>query len=157
MIKLILLSVCFAVYTCVNAQLSFLMLEKKNRGKNAYYKSGDIISFRAGERKNRITGEIVSINDSTIVFKGFEIRVGDIKSLYIDDKTKWWLRYKVQQLCLVGGGGYLLLDTINHGELHENTLLVSGALIGIGLLAKALIGNRIKIQGRTKLRIIELI
>lgn len=88
--------------------------------------------------------------------KDFEVRVSEISSLYIDEKTRWWLRYKIEQLSLITGGGYLLLDIINTGELNNKTLIVSGSLIGVGLIARALIGNRIKIKGRTKLRVLEI-
>lgn len=133
-----------------------LMLQKQNKNKNAYYKTGDIISFGTNEKKSRITGEIVDLKDSVIVFRGYEINVKEITHLYIDEKTKWWLRYKVEQLSLIAGGGYLVLDVINTGQLNSDALIVSGTLIGVGLLAKLFIGNKISIKGRTKLRIIEL-
>lgn len=98
----------------------------------------------------------MELKDSIIVFKGFKLNVDEISSLYIDEKTRWWLRYKVQQLSLIAGGGYLLLNLINNGEISEDDLIISGTLIGVGLIAKFLIGNRIKIKGRTKLRIVRL-
>src|SRR5258705_243743 len=52
--------------------------------------------------------------------------------------------------------GYLTLDLINNGEISRETLVISGTLIGVGLIGKLLIGNRIKIRGRTKLRILKL-
>ena len=70
-----------------------------------------------------------------------------ISSLYIDEKTKWRLRYKIEQLGLITGGG---------GQLSKETLVISGSLIGVGLIGKLLIGNRIKIKGRAKLRILKL-
>ena len=150
------LSSAIVVFHCCVGQHTLLMLEKKSRNKNVYYRPGNKISFRVNEDKRRITGEILEFRDSTIVFRGFEVPVSEISSLYIDEKTKWWLRYKVQQLSLLAGGGYLLLDVINNGELSENTLMISGTLIGVGVVAKILIGNRIKIRGRTKLRIIRI-
>jgi hypothetical protein len=137
-------------------QRSLLMLEKKNKNKIVYYKTGELISFKVKGRKSKITGEIADFKDSVIVFKGFEVHVADIKCLYIDEKTKWWLRYKIAQLSFITGTGYLLLDVINTGQLNKNTLAVSGTVIGFGLLAKLLISNKIKIRGRTKLRILEL-
>lgn len=128
------------------------MLQKRNKNKNVYYKKGEEVSFRVNDTKAKVTGEIVAIQDSVIVFKGFEVRVSEISSLYIDEKTRWWLRYKIEQLSLITGGGYLLLDIINTGELNNKTLIVSGTLIGAGLIARVLIGNRIKIRGRTRLR-----
>ena len=137
-------------------QETYLMMQKRNKNKNAYYKQGDVISFRTHASNQKVTGEIFGFKDNVIVFRGFEVGVADIASLYIDEKTRWWLRYKVEQLSLIAGCGYLLLDVINSGELNENTLAISGTLIGVGLIAKILIGNRIKIKGRTNLRILYL-
>jgi hypothetical protein len=77
-------------------------------------------------------------------------------AFYIDEKTRWWLRYKIAQLSLIAGTGYLALDVINTGELKKETLIVSGTVIGVGLLAKLLISNKIKIRGKTKLRVLRL-
>lgn len=133
-----------------------LMLQKKNKNKNVYYSVGDAISFQIKGRKSKITGEILDFKDSLIVFKGYEVNVADIKCLYIDEKTKWWLRYKIAQLSFITGTGYLLVDFINTGELNNNTLTVSGTIIGVGLISKLLITNKIKIRERTKLRILKL-
>ncbi len=153
-----LLSISFLLIIICNTcfgQRTLLMLQG-NKNKNVYYKAGDEISFRLNGNKRKISGEIVDFRDSVIVFRGFEVHVTEISSLYIDEKTKWWLRYKIEQLALIVGGGYLLLDFINTGELNKNTLLVSATLIGVGLIAKAIIGNRIKIKRRTKLRILQV-
>jgi hypothetical protein len=115
-----------------------------------------VISFKIEGRKSKITGEIVELRDSIIVFRGYEVPIRQITCLYIDEKTKWWLRYKIAQLSLIAGTGYLALDVINTGELKKETLIVSGAVIGVGLLAKLLISNKIKIKGKTKLRILKL-
>lgn len=146
----------FTVSNVGFGQRKFLMLQKRNKNKNAYYKVGDEISFRVIGSKERISGEILDLKDSAIIFRGFEMPVNQISNLYIDEKTKWWLRYKVEQLGLLAGGGYLIVDLINTGELNKETLIISGSLICVGIIGKLLIGNRIKIKGRTKLRIIEL-
>lgn len=137
-------------------QGTLLMLQKKNKNKNAYYKPGDEISFRKNGSKSQITGEILDLKDSVIVFQEFEARVDEISSLYIDEKTRWWLRYKIEQIGLIAGVGYLALDFINNGEIIRETLVISGTLIGVGIIGKLLIGNRIKIKGRTKLRILKI-
>jgi hypothetical protein len=132
------------------------MLQKKNKNKTVYYKAGDVISFKIIGNKFKTKGEIVELKDSVIVFKGYEVPISKIACLYIDEKTKWWLRYKIAQLSLIAGTGYLALDVINTGELKKETLIVSGTVIGVGLIAKLLISNKIKIRGKTKLRILKL-
>ena len=98
----------------------------------------------------------MALGDSLIVFHGFEVHVSQISSIYIDDKTKWWLRYKIEQLLLRGGTAYLFVDVINNQKLSKETAIIAGTAIGGGLLAKLIIGNRIKLRGRTKLRILKL-
>ena len=137
-------------------QRTILILQKKNKNKNAYYKPGDEITFRLNGNKKRIFGTILNLKDSVIVFQRFEVRVDEITSIYIDEKTRWWLRYKIEQLGLIIGGGYLALELINTGQLSKETLIISGSLIGVGLVAKILIGNRIIITGRTKLKILKI-
>ena len=132
------------------------MLQKKNRNKNVYYKPGDEISLRLTGSNRKISGVILDLKDSAVVFQGFEVRIEEISSLYIDEKTKWWLRYKVEQLGLIIGFGYLAIDVINTGQVTKEILVISGALISVGLIAKFLIGNQIKIRGRTKLHILKL-
>lgn len=157
MIKLLsLLFLLSAIANCSVGQRTLLMLEKKNKNKNAYYEVGDKISFRLDGSNRKISGEIIGFRDSVILFKEFEVSVNEISSLYIDEKTKWWLRYKIEQLSLIIGCGYLLIDVINNRELTEDTLIISGTLISVGLLAKVFIGNKIKIRGRTKLKILKL-
>jgi hypothetical protein len=156
MIRILAFLLCLAISHLSFAQRTFLMLQKKNRNKNAYYKPGDKISFRINGSKRKISGEIQDLKDSVIVFRGFEVKVIEISSLYIDEKTKWWLRYKIEQIGLIGGAAYLALDLINNGQVDKETMAVSGTLISVGLLGRLLIGNRIKIKGRTKLRILKL-
>lgn len=143
------------VITCTEHR-SLLMLQKKNRNKNAYYEKSDVISFQIKGRKSKIKAEIIDFKDSTIIFQGFEVNVDQIKCIYIDEKTKWWLRCKIAQLSFITCTGYLALDVINTGKLDKNTLAVTATIVGVGLIAKLLISNKIKIRGRTKLKILTL-
>jgi hypothetical protein len=137
-------------------QRSFLMLQKRNKNKNAYYERGDVISFQLKGQRCKITRAIVDFKDSVIVFNDFEVKVANIKCLYIDEKTKWWLRYKIAQLTLITGTGYVTIDAINSGKINKRSAVFSGTLLGAGLIAKLLISNKIKIKGHTKLRVLIL-
>jgi hypothetical protein len=154
--KVLLLLLIFIAPSFVNAQKSFLMLQKKNNNKSVVYEIGDQISFYTETHHHKIVDEVVSFEDSIIVFDGYKINVRDITALHIDEKTRWWLRFRPAQLLLLAGAGYFILDTVNNGEVSSETLAISGVAIGAGLLTKLLIGNRIKIKGRTRLRIVHL-
>lgn len=135
---------------------TLLMLQKKNKNKSVYYEIGETISFQVKGNKSKVTGTITGFRDRVIVFNGLEVHVDSICVMYIDEKTRWWLRFKIAQLSFIAGGGYLALDAVNTGKLNDQTLAVSGSILGAGLIAKLLISNKIKIKGRTKLRILHL-
>jgi len=133
-----------------------LMLQKKNRNKNVYYKVGDELTFYREDKKSRIKGDILAIEDSTLVFKGYKVHINEIDALHIDEKTRWWLRFKAAQLLFICGTGYLALDVINTGEVDKNTLATSSVLLGAGAICKLFIPNKIRIKRRTKLLILVL-
>lgn len=149
----VLLLLLFA-FINTSGQRYLLMLQTKNRNKNVYYNVGDELTFYIGE--SRIKDEIIAIEDSTIVFKGYRVHIKEITALHIDEKTRWWLRFKAAQLLLYGGTGYLAVDVINQGELDKNTLAISGSMIGVGIICKLLFPNKIKLKRRVKLRILKL-
>lgn len=133
------------------------LLFHKNRYRQALYKAGDIISFRLKNDKSKITGQITGFDDSLIVFQDFKVNPKAITHLYVDSKTKMWylLRYKYEKIFLIAGLGYPLLEFVNHGELSKATLIIGGSLIAAGLLARCLIGDKIKIKGARTLLIID--
>lgn len=154
-IPVALLLIFFLSGECV-AQQRVLMLQKRSKNKNVYYKPGDKISFRIEGSNEKISDVILGFTDDAIVFSAVELPVRKITSLYVDEKTKWWLRFKVEQIALVAGVAYMTLELINTGGVSRDVLITSGVLIGVGLAAKFLIGNRIKIKGRTRLRIVKI-
>ena len=76
---------------------------KKNKNKIAYYKMGDVISFRIKGDKKKITEPIRGVEDSLLVFKYFNLNPKEITHMYVDDKTKVWyfLKYKYEKLFLL--------------------------------------------------------
>ena len=148
-----LLTLFLAAYHA-SAQKSVLVLQMPNPNKNAYYEVGDQLTFYLPGKRSRRTETILGLEDSLIEFREYTVPVDQITALRIDDKTRWWLRYKPAQLALIAGTGYLVLDTVNNRELNEGTLAISGSLIGLGLIFRLLIPNKIRIQRKTKLRIL---
>jgi hypothetical protein len=135
-----------------------MLMFKKNKRRQAYYKAGDIISFRIKGERRKITDVIRDFEDSVIVFRDYRLNPSQITHLYVDKQTVVWyiFRYKYERLFLFAGGGYLLLDVLNTGELSGETAVIGGSLICAGVLARFLISDAIKIRGRKKLYILDL-
>lgn len=150
-------SVCIILFSFGSISYGQKLLFHKNRNREAFYKVGDIISFRLNNDKSKISGPIKDFEDSLIVFQNFKVSLNEITHLYVDNKIKTWyiLRYKYKKLFIISGVGYLLLDVLNNEELNKNTLIISGSLIAAGLLAKWLISDTIEIKGRRRLLILD--
>ena len=142
---------------CWGQSQEFLMFEK-SRNRRAFYYVGDELSIQIQGDKSKFTDRIVGLEDSTIVFSSYRINVKDITHIYVDDKQKFWypFRYKAAPLLKIAGAGYLALDVINTQEINEGTLLLSGALMGAGFLAKWLISDKTRIRGKRKLTVVKL-
>ena len=155
MIKLIGLCLLLVALNCESTAQSFLTFSK-NWYRQAHYYVGDEISFRVKGDDKKYTDLIRGFEDSLIVFHYHKIPVADITHLYFDYKTVIWfpLRTKYERLFLIGGAGYLGLDVLNTGQLDQSTLLISGSLIGAGLLARWLIRDYFVISHKKRLKIV---
>ena len=125
----------------------------KNKRRQAIYEQGDVLSFRIKTDPSKITDQIMGFEDSLIVFRNYKVNPAEITDIYVDDQTQTWyiLRFKYERLFLFTGIGYLLIDGFNSKEITQETLIISGSLIGAGLLCHWLISKKIKIKGRRKL------
>ncbi len=135
---------------------SFLMFEK-SRNRRAFYYPGDAISLQLRGDRSKFSGRIQELQDSVILFEHYRVRVSDITHIYQDDKQNWYpLRHKISPMLLIAGSGYLVLDVVNSREFNRGTLVLSGAMIGAGLLARWLIPTKTRIRGKRKLKIVRL-
>jgi hypothetical protein len=130
----------------------------KNNRKDARYFSGDVLSFRIRGEDRKIMDQIKGFEDSLIVFQNYKINVNEITALYLDRKTRLWyfLKYKYEYVLPMLGGGYLLLDVLNSGELSRETAVIGASFIGAGLIARLLISKKLRIRGKRKLRIVNI-
>jgi hypothetical protein len=157
MARFLILPVFLYVYASASALFAQnILMFQKNRYRQAFYKTGDVISFRLKGDKSKHKGQIKNIEDSVIVIRYYRIDPREISDLYVDDKTKIWfiLRYKYGKVLPMAGVGYLLLDAINTGEIKEETLVISASLIATGILLKSIIGKRLRVRGKRKLQIL---
>jgi hypothetical protein len=134
-----------------------MLVFTKNHYRQAYYYTGDVISFRLKGDKTRHTFQILGIEDSVFLVRNYRINPVEISHIYVDDKTRLWyiLRYKYEKLFLAAGAGYLGADVLNTGELKSDALMISSTLICTGLIARWVIPDRMKIRKQRKLFIVQ--
>jgi len=140
---------------CPMQAQSFLFFQK-NRYRQATYHAGDPITVRVRNKGDKVSGRITGfLGDSLVLTQQDTLRISAIEAIYVDGKTREWFvfRYKYKHILPIAGVGYLLIDRLNSGFVNRSTLLVSGTLIGAGILARLLISEQIRIRGKRKLLI----
>ena len=139
---LLLLSLVTLLCFPLRAQQPYLLFHKSNT-REAQYFAGEVIAFR--------------IKDGLVLFDGYEVHPNDFEVLYTDQKTRAWFAfgYKFVKLTMIAGAGYLALDVINTGRFDKNTMIISGSLIGAGLIGRLFIREKFKIKGKKKMVVIE--
>ncbi|WP_375416724.1 hypothetical protein [uncultured Hymenobacter sp.] len=145
--------VCICSFSCLGQNCLYF---KKNNHREAFYTSGDVITFNLKGNKAKISEQIKGFEDSLIVFQFYKVNPKEIAAIYVDKKTKIWfiLRYKYEKIFLLSGVLFLPIDIINTGRVQEKSMLISGGLLTTGLLARWLISDKMKIKGRRKLLVI---
>lgn len=133
------------------------LMFQKNRRRTAFYKQGDLISFRLHNDKTKYTFQILGFEDSVFVVSNYKINPKEISHLYVDDKTKIWyvFKYKYEKIFFLSGVGYFLASVINEKKVTKEAGTISGSLVGGAILARLLVNNKIRIKGGRRLAIID--
>ena len=145
LLALIMLSAC-------SICLAQKLLVHESWHREAIYKVGDEISIWIKNNESMYTATITGFQDSLIVFHDDTVNVSQITHVFVDKKIRRWyfMKYKWEKLFLYLGIGYPLLELINHGSVDKETLIIGGSLVAAGLLARKLISQRIRIEGKRK-------
>jgi hypothetical protein len=155
--KLLLVLLIFFVSYSVEAQ-NILIVERPGTIKNYKYYTGDEIKLKTISTDATISGMIIDISDSSLIINHqYEIMISDITIIY---RNKWGFRF-LQYISLIGGLFYLGINTLN-GVINsddpivpEETLIISGSMIGFGIVLTPLTTRRYKID-KEKWRIVIL-
>jgi hypothetical protein len=151
---LLVLAFCLASESAFSQQPR-LMLQKRSANKAAYYETGNTITFYVKGNNARFHRQITAIHQDTVAFGNMKVGITEFSALGIDEKTKWWLRFKFSQALLIGGAAYVALDVINSGELSRDTAIIGGSAIALGVIFRIIFPHKIRLDHRTRLRIIE--
>ncbi len=157
MIKhLLTLGLFFFISLTCTAQRQYLLFHKNAR-REAQYFAGEVIAFRIKDNDFKVTDQIKGFRDGLVLFDGYEVKPADFEVLYVDNKTRYWFTfpYMFVRVTTIAGVGYLGLDVLNTGRFDKNTMIISGSLIGAGMIGRLFIRKRFKIKGQKKMVVIE--
>ncbi len=135
-----------------------LILENTSTLKNLKYYPGDDVILSISGEKGKIFDSVIGIEDSLITLaEAGEVEFSRIEAFY----TANWLVRTVRGLTFIGGTAYLALDSFNRlinkegPVFQEETLLISGALVGFSFALIPLSYRKMKLGDKWKLRMID--
>jgi len=156
---IMLFSLVFIVTPEVSAQNYLLLLKKKGSAKNHKFRLGSEISLRSITKDKKISGAIHQITDTTILVDFItEVNLDDISYVYRD---RYFFKLFSSAL-FIAGGGYFLLDGFNRAINHQypiitqNTLIVTGSLVGVGFAFKLMDTRKYRIGKNWELQLLDL-
>jgi hypothetical protein len=152
---IVLLFFSFVYNACAQ---NILIVERPGTIKNYKYYTGDEIKLKTISTDATVSGTIIDISDSSLIINHqYEIMVSDITTIY---RNKWGFRF-LQYISLIGGMFYLGINTLN-GVINsdvpivpQETLIISGSMIGFGIALTPLTTRRYKID-KVKWRVVIL-
>lgn len=148
--KLLLLILLLHCYGSLLAQ-NFLVLKKRSKVINTFHPGDDIVFKLKGEshfQKAMITG----FSQEKIITHYFDLNLSEIDKIKLPDK-KSHLVSLFSKLSITGGVLFITLDQANQVLVmretfgpSEETLMISGSMIGFGLFLKLFVKRTFKIN-----------
>ena len=160
--KLVILLLSFFLLTNSCAAQKILALDNYRLigFKRIRFKEGDIINFRLNDLKQKYTGEILHITDSTIILKGMDVPVNTIGMVYRGRGN--FLTKSFAKAFIWAGLGFIILDTGNNLITHSSTIIDERAVIAgsslmlVGGIMKLVEIKKYKIGNKHTLKIIDV-
>jgi hypothetical protein len=130
------------------------------RFKRIRYKEGDEINFKLKDFKQKYSGEILQITDSSILIKGMDVPLKMISVIYRDRGN--FLTKSFSKVFIWAGLGFIILDTGNNlitkspEIIDKRAVIASGSLILVGCAMKILEIKKYKISSKHVLKVIDI-
>jgi hypothetical protein len=157
--KIVVLLVFYLVTNGIFAQKT-LMVEKIGTSRKYFYHNGDYIKLRVSKMDTLLKGKLWSIRDTMISvaeLRPFDVRIGDIGSVY----KQFAFPKKFGRLLGIGGVALFAIISINHLINNEQVFtpdmfILTGSMLGAGLLSVSLSQKRCKTSSGWKIKILDV-
>jgi hypothetical protein len=155
---LILFAICAAA-SHVYAQKT-LMVEKIGTSRKYFYHTGDYLKLRVSAKDTLLKGKLWSIGDTLIAvaeLRPMDVRIAEIGSVY----KQFRFPKKFGRYLIIGSGVFFGIITINHLINNEQVftmdmLILSGSLMGAGLISISLGEKRCNTSKRWRVKILDM-
>jgi hypothetical protein len=156
--KLLLLVFCLLASHAL-AQKTMLV-EKVGTSRKYFYHAGDYVKLRVSKQDTLLKGKLWALYDSTISvaeLRPFDVRLGDINSVY----KSFAFPKKFSKYMFYGGVGIFAIIGINHLINNEQVFtndmfIISGAMLGAGLITFSLSEKRCRTGLHWKIKILDI-
>ena len=137
-----------------------LLIEKIGTSKKYFYHAGDYLKLRVSNLDTLLVGKLWSIRDSVISvaeLRPFDVRLNEIGSVY----KRFYFPRKIGKYLEYGSAGIFAIIVINHLINNEQVFtpdlfIISGSLLGGGLICLSLSQKRCKIGYRWKIKVLDI-
>jgi hypothetical protein len=157
--KILVLLVFYFITGILYAQKT-LMVEKIGTSRRYFYHAGDYLKLRVSKEDTLLKGKLWSIRDSMISvaeLRPFDVRISDIGSVY----KQFAFPEKFGKYMIIGSGVLFAIIGINHLIHNEQVFtpemfIISGSLLGVGLISFALREKRCKTGMHWKIKVLDI-
>jgi hypothetical protein len=157
-IKLILLVLC--LLTGGSYAQKTLIIEKIGTARKYFFHTGDYLKLRVSKQDTLLKGKLWSIRDSSISvseLRPFDVRLADINSVY----KRFAFPKKFGKYMCIGSAAIFGIIGINHLINNEQVftpdmLIISGSMLGAGLISLSLGEKRCRTGKGWKLKVLDI-
>lgn len=143
----------------------YLMLERGRSLKKTRIYPGSTLRFKFEDDKHFYSGKIKDLRGDIIIFENSIIKVQEIARIDISGfKKQPSLLHGLAKKLPIAGAGYFLIDQFNRSVVNGQSLYVdrkvlrtSAIMVGMGLLLGFTVKKNVRIRGRNRLRIVNLL
>jgi len=158
--KKILLVVFCCVFVGPLAGQKTFMVEKTGSPRRYFYHTGDYLKLRVSKQDTLLKGKLWSLSDSVIQvseLRPFDVRINQIGSVY----KQFAFPKKISRYLGFGGFGIFVIIGFNHLINNEQVFtsdmfIISGSMIGAGLISLSLSEKRCRTDKRWKIKILDV-
>jgi hypothetical protein len=137
-----------------------MMVEKIGTSRKYFYHTGDYLKLRVSKEDTLLKGKLWSIHDSVISvaeLRPFDVRIADIHAVY----KQFAYPKKFAKIVGIGSVGIFAIIALNHLINNEpvftpDMFIISGSLLGASLISFSLSEKKCKIDGRWKVKILDI-